>query len=198
MTKKFYQLTHCPKCGHEHTTETAFGRWLRNCEELKSEYGHIFYDVDLLPILHIAHTYKTKKYWKELQFLMAIEVKTFGTEPDLAQRDTLNILGQIIRNRKKTLNKKKIFSQVTPALDKVWSTLSHKQVWVKLYGSHLLQFSGAGPEDSDKILWDRKKINTDHLVKLLKFEIDPDTLRFLDLRIHHYKEPPTLFLSEDS
>jgi len=196
MTKKFYQSTHCPRCGHEHTIETDFGRWLRNCEELKSEYGHVFYDVDLSPALHLAHTYKTKKYGKELQFLMFVEVKTFGAEPEPAQRDSLIIIDQIMRNRKKTINKKKNFIQVYPTINKVWSTRSHKWVRARLFGFHLLQFSDAGPEDSDKILWDRKKISIDQLVKLLKFELDPDSLRPLDLRIHHRKEEPPLFYKE--
>lgn len=198
MIKEFKQKVQCPRCKKEHTVETAFGRWLRDQgkKELKPEDGHIFYDVDLLGTLWIAHTYKDKNYGKDLQFLMAIEVKTFGAEPDPAQRDTLNILGQVMRNRKETPNKKNPYIQMNPILNEVWSTLSKKRIRIKLFGTHLLQFSGAGPEDSNYILWDRKKINIDQLIKLLKFKIDPDILRPLDLRIHHRKEEPPLFYKE--
>jgi len=50
---------------------------------------------------------------------------------------------------------------------------------------HVLRFSGLGPDDSKFIEWDDKDINADTLTDLLRFDLDPDTLKPIDLRNHH-------------
>lgn len=58
----------------------------------------------------------------------------------------------------------------------------------------MLRFSGTEPGDSDSIWWDERVIDEDTLTATLSFELDPDTLRPLDLRNHHTSKVKSRFL----
>lgn len=135
---------------------------------------------------------------------MAVEIKTHGGSVSRAQRDTLHIVNQILRNRRNTTPTKKDRFVLAPFL-KVHSAILGREINLRSFGVFVLTFSGIGPEDSDVITWGggdgrakHLQITTDQLTDLLKFELDPDTLRPIGelLRNHHqthYKKNYCLF-----
>jgi hypothetical protein len=178
MTRPFYQLTDCPYCGKRITAETAFGRWIRNNPLLESSEGFSVVDQD-----YWVHRFKV--YGKRsFQLIMGIEIKTRNSSMIEAARDTLHLVNQIMRNRRQTPTKE-IKWQAGNAPIKAVSIKNRKKIFIRIYGVHLLQFSGLGPEDSTTIRWDGKNINEETLTSLLRFDLDPDTLRPIDLRSHH-------------
>lgn len=206
MTKPYKELARCPHCGEEvgdcpHcgklvTTESPFGRWVRDNKNLDSRLGHVFYDLDLTSLRYIVHKYKTKEgrmYTREIQHFMIVEIKTHGADLDDAQHDSFLLLSQLIDNERRTPNKEKIMKRLDHVVHRVFSSWLGKDVYTRLYGVHLLQFSKTNPEDSKSILWDRREISKNQLEKLLKFELNPKTLRPIDFRIHHKMEAPSLF-----
>jgi hypothetical protein len=72
---------------------------------------------------------------------------------------------------------------------KAYSTKAKKYVNVKSFGYFTLVFSETGPQDSEWIEWNGKRIDTDTLKQIVGFEIDPITFKSMDelLRIHHKK-----------
>ena len=141
---------------------------------------------------HIVHRYTFPQYGRNLQAVMIIEVKTYVdfTKKELIrvqQADSLHLINQLFRNRRTNIHKKAKWQAGTSG---VWafSLYAKRNVMVRFYGVHGLYFSGAGPEDSDRIDWDCTKINIITLKRLLRFEIDPDTLRDIDTRVHQKKE----------
>jgi len=105
MTRQYNQTYQCANCGCSTTTETSFGRWIRDNPRLDSRDGLVVYDVD-----YIVHKYKTVerpgKLSREFQLMMLVEVKTRNSDVTEEQRDTLYILNQIIENRKANRNTK--------------------------------------------------------------------------------------------
>jgi len=180
MTRGFQERTDCEHCGRTTTKETAFGRWVRKNELLDSDNGYSACDHDLR-----WHKFRTER-GREFQLYMNIEIKSFGAEPTRSQEDTMHIENQLMRNRRQTSTKKLRWQAGTSVLE-VYSSMIRRRVWVRHFGVHLLRFSGQGPEDSDWIIWDKRKIDLATLVGLLKFDLDPDTLRPMDFRSHHRK-----------
>ncbi len=178
MTRAYNERMECPHCGKEVTIETAFGRWVRNHPELRSKVGYTANDHDLR--WHKFHTEKGRAF----QFMMNIEIKTNGADLTESQHDTILIENQLIRNRRQTPTKELRYQYGTGPC-RVYSKMNRCRVWVRHFGNHLLQFSGQGPEDSEWIRWDRMKIDVEKLLAILKFELDPDTLRPMDCRSHH-------------
>lgn len=180
MTRQHNQQFHCPNCRTWLTSETLFGRWIRNNPKLDSSSGFSIVDCD-----YWVHRFRTHE-GREFQCIMLVEVKTCGADLSAAQRDTLMIVNQITRNRRETPTKARRFEAGTGVL-KAYSAMLGREVFVKAFGVHKLRFSGLGPEDSEFISWDDKAIEPDTLTKLLRFDLDPDSLRDLDLRSHHRK-----------
>jgi hypothetical protein len=119
---------------------------------------------------------------------MLVEVKTNGCDLNPAQRDTLHIVNQIMRNRNDTPTKKMVH-QAGRSIVNVRSLMNNVPVTAWCYGAHLLKFSGLGPDDSDSITWDNKhQITKEQLTDILNFDLNPDTMESMDFRIHHYKE----------
>jgi hypothetical protein len=173
MTRAFNDNIRCPKCGHVHTVETDFERWMRNCSLLDSrEAGIVRFDLDVL--LHRYKLLKDGKGCRNIQCVMFIEVKTHLASPSVSQIDTLHMISQVLRNRKPNRHSTPQRRQVLGAPNKVYSKLLKRDVRILLYGGHLLQLSGRCPATSDYILWDRKEITKDILIDLLLFERDPD------------------------
>jgi hypothetical protein len=128
-------------------------------------------DVDMT-----VHRYMTpvdKIGTRQLQALMEVEVKTRNGNPTRSQLDTYA--------------KKHV---TTRLVTKVGG------VQVFNYGISFLSFSGTSPDDSESIRWGRfnknepniswKTIDEDTLVKLLRFDLHPDSLQKHPFRRHHY------------
>ena len=152
------------------------------------------FDLDLL-----LHRYKTTtdgKGTRDIQCMMFIEIKTFMAKISDAQRDTLSLLNQVMRNRKPNIHsspRRQIKNQICRA----YSRMLKKDVTLFLYGGHLLQMDGTCPKSSSLMLWDYKPINIDCLEKLLRFEMNPDRP---DIKLDHrrranpWSDIPALFL----
>ena len=179
MTRQFNTEFHCSNCKTWQTQETMFGRWIRNNPELDSSKGYAVTDQD-----YWIHAYKTEGS-REFQCLMLVEIKTMGRNLSNAQRDTLLIVDQLMRNRKQTPTTGEIRRQAGSGLARVHSHYLGREVNLKALGMHVLTFSGLGPDDSSRITWDKKEITTETLTKILRFDLDPDTLNKLCLRNHH-------------
>ena len=173
MTRTFNERMRCPKCGHEHTVETDFERWMRNSRDLDSrKAGIVRFDLDIL--LHKYLTLEDGKSTREIQCMMFVEVKTFMATPSPAQVDTLSMLNQTMRNRKINIHKTPR-PQSIGAPRKVKSKLLNREVTLKMFGGHLLQLDSSAPDNSSLILWDYKEIDLQQLFELLRFERDPDS-----------------------
>lgn len=177
MTRPFNQQFHCNNCGCWQTQESSFSRWIRGNKELDSRSGYCVIDQDYW--IHRFKTYGDRAF----QLLMLVEIKTLNGQLSDAQRDTLHIINQFLRNRRQTPTKD-LKHQPGNALP-VKSTMNGAFVNVRAYGMHVLQFSGLGPDDSESINWDSKPIDVATLTGLLRFDLDPDSLNPLDLRNHH-------------
>lgn len=184
MTRAFGQRVHCPNCKTWITAETDFGRWVRSHPSLESKLGWSVSDIDISHESYVIHRYKTGGS-RMVQFMMDVEVGICGKEFTEAQRDTLYIRNQIIRNRRSTPTKARKHEAGGYAPQTVYSPLSQKYITLRHLGVHALIFSGLGPSDSELITWDKKPITLEQLVQLLSFEIDPDTFQPLEVRPHH-------------
>ncbi len=180
MTRQFNAMYHCNNCKTWQTQETMFGRWIRNNPALESRSGYVVSDID-----YTIHKYKTQ-YGREFQLMMFVEVKTNGSPVSESQRDTLHAVNQLTRNRRSTPTKSLKYQAQGAQTDvEIYSHSSQKNIKVRMYGFHVLQFSGLGPDDSEKITWDKKQITLEQLTSILRFDLDPDTLGVIDLRSHH-------------
>jgi hypothetical protein len=183
MTRPFEAKYHCNNCHTWQTQETELGRWIRNNPELPSS-KYCVTDLDWMVTEYKSiHQYKTA-YGRDFQLMMIVESKIMGADVNPAQRDTLHMLNQIIRNRRATPTKGLIFQSGNAPVE-VYSVINGRKVLLRHYGVHSLRFSALGPNDSEWIKWDQKEITIDQLTGLFQFNIDPDTLKPIDLRNHH-------------
>jgi hypothetical protein len=114
---------------------------------------------------------------------MLVEIKEYSGDLSASQRDTLVIANQLLRNRR---NVHAEWS--TASIRKVYSPIGRKTVEIWSYGVHLLQVFGDGnPATAQSIAWDRRKIDLWTLERLLRMEVDPDTMQDIKLRRHHSK-----------
>lgn len=183
MTRAFCGRVTCPACGAEHSAETAYERWMRNEPRLDSlSVGIVRFDCDVL--LHRYKIVVDKKSTRDLQCLMFVEVKTHGADLNQSQRDTLSMLSQVLRNRRRNRHSDRhgLHADDHLALASVKSWLLQQSVRLRMFGGHLLQLSDDDPITSEWIAWDRKLITPDQLIQLLRFELDPDTLCPIDWR----------------
>ena len=176
------------------TSETDFERWMRNNPELKSEEGICRFDLDVL-----LHRYKFEEDGKgdrTIQCMMFIEVKTGMEKLSEAQRDTLSLFNQVLRNRKPNIHSRPR-SQIENAPVTAYSKIHKRNIRLYLYGGHLLRISGTRPDNSDFIEWDgRHQLTVKELEEMLRFERDPDRPHLkLDhrRRSRSWKKAPKLF-----
>jgi hypothetical protein len=192
MTAPFRQTIPCQKCGAAVRLENPFSSWIRANPRLDSiTCALTVNDIDLL--LHKYMTWSDGHRSRIVQAIMFVEVKTFGATMSPTQRDSLYILNQVLRNRRKSLHKNSIPEQIS-ALDWVHSTIRKSRVRIKLLGGHCLQMQHETTEHG-WILWDKKEVTYEQVEGLLSFDLDPDhPKRVLDLRPHHrINSDPLLF-----
>jgi hypothetical protein len=198
MTRPFNTLVRCPHCNRDHTMEHPFFRWFRG-ERLLDSVAHWVVRSDLDCVIH---RYKTPepdgRPTREIQCMMFIEIKTHCADVPKTQHDTLSAFSQMLRNQCSNMyGRPKKKKQSGPAIRKVFSTLRGRKVTMRSYGGYVLEFSGTCPDDSSEMKWDGRLISKSQLIALLRFDLDPDTLRAPDCRRRTGKPPPTLFLVRD-
>lgn len=186
MTRPFNNTMQCPVCKTESTVETALGRWLRGCKELRSEDGINIFDEDYCCERRIVHRYKDEQGKRDVQLFMCIEVKTYGSNPSDAQKSSLSIYSQYLSNYTGNVHTQRgVTTDATGKKRKVFDKVFNRLVSVRHYGVHLLVFEKTSPEDSLWIKWDNKLISVKQFTDLMSFNIHPYTLQKLDARLHH-------------
>lgn len=147
-------------------SDVPFMAWIRAQKDLPSfsaTIGFVATDVDLF-----CHRYLTvvdKIGTREVQCLMLVEVKTRGGKPSVSQLDTLQKIDAF-------RGAKRLGGQA-----------------VRNFGVFILSLDGTEPADFE-MRWSRvggvqRSIDVRTLIRLLRFEVDPRTLRKLEFRRHH-------------
>lgn len=195
MTRPFNSRVRCQHCNGITTEESPMERWIRNNPLLSSSNGIVRYDIDIL--LHRYKTVADLKGDREIEFMMFVEVKTFNANLTLAQRDTLGLLNQVLRNRRKNKHSSPRRQMGGQPLTN-YSIAKQRRIPLRLFGGHLLQLSGAAPDTSDNMRWDGKNIDLQTLVELMMFDRDPDNLNankedWLRRRSKPFAKMPTLW-----
>lgn len=179
MTRRFATYVTCTRCGANHTAESAFQRWVRENPELDSSDGHVVSDFDFF-----VHRFMTPTAGRAIQAVMFLEVKTKWAEMRISQRKSLSIARQLIQNRRGLERLHEVTDGIRGPTIRVWN-----------FGGFELRFSGESPTDSDRITWSGKKISAETLEMLLRFDIDPQTLRPIDWRANHHRPEQTIPLN---
>jgi len=187
MTAPFRRTAKCPNCRYDIPLEDEIGQWVRTHQQLKSGDGFTFMDRDM-----ICHRFKTT-HGREFQCLMFVEWKSRGGQLNDVQRDTMHITNQMFRTDSTTPTKRGK-SHLHQVPNGAWSVMANKKVAVKAFGYHLVRMNGSTPDDSTQIMWDKQEVSKEQLIQLLRFDINPDTLRPMDWRIHHRKEKESQLL----
>lgn len=192
MTRSMNSRLQCPTCKCHMSMETHFERWMREESLLDSSSGIVRFDIDVL--LHKYMTVEDGFGRRDIQALMFVEVKTWGAKPTEAQRDTLHLLDQVLRNRRPNIHaqRNKYNAKDHVPLAKCVSAMRHREVQLRMFGGHVLVFEREGPDDSSWIRWDKTEVTKDELIDLLAFARDPDDPRLL-LDIRRRTKPLPLF-----
>lgn len=176
MTRAHNTPVECPRCGHGHTAESAFQRWMRNNPHMDSKDGHVRSDLDF-----IIHRYKSPDGSRHIQCMMFVEVKTHGAKVSESQGKTLSILRQLLQNQG---------DRSTYCSDGRGGPFR----MIRSFGGFELRMSGACPETSVWIEWNRKRISIQTLNEILTFDKNPITLKKMDWRYNHHHPDKTLDL----
>lgn len=185
MTAGWRHYVPCQVCGAQVSAEYPFDAWVREHPELDSiKDGIVITDGDKW-----VHRYAIRtggRIDKAVQYLMSVEVKAFERDLTDSQRDTLHMINQLLRTTpwKEQRLDGRLISHHAQNVRVVHSTLNGRTVQLLCYGVHKLRLSHGTPDNSEWMTWDDKKITTDQLVGLLRFDLNPDSLRVLEHRHH--------------
>jgi len=106
----------------------------------------------------------------EQWMVMFLEVKSRGKKTvETSQKNIYLLLDSVFRT---------VAGKVLPL--KLWGKIVDRKI--RYMGRHLLVMSGTRPDNSEWMLWDGKPTTEQELVRTLRFELDPNTLRPLKLR----------------
>jgi len=147
---------------------TPFAEWVRTNKELDSFRACVTnHDIDW-----IWHKYLVScdTYGKRtINHVMFIEEKSFGKDLTMPQREIMYLLDQVLR-RTKTI---RLYN------------LQHQEIAVRFWGYFKLRYDGESLPASSWIKWNKNTITTEQLTQILRFELNPRTLKPRSDRRHH-------------
>lgn len=197
MTVGFRARIACPHCAGTVNTEERWKAWIRHNPNLDSQIHGLFIgDSDLWVHKFGSRKSRVEGWNRDIQYLMMVEVKTFGKAVEAPQRDKLNAIDAVLRT--KPWKEQRELGQLMPGhpqnVRRVHSLIAGKPVRLICHGVHVLRMDDETPGTSSWLLWDDRPISREQLEGLLRYDIDPDSLRLLEHREHKQIIPqPTLF-----
>ena len=137
---------------------SEFARWRYEEPELDSHrFGLTVSDIDQV-FFHDDEDIKEA-------YILLLEVKTRGkTEMEVHEENIYTLLDAALR-----LASSKAVST------HLWGREEQRRI--RYMGWHLLVLSATRPDNSEWMLWDSKHIDKDQLVRMLRFDLDPNTLQ---------------------
>lgn len=155
--------------------ETPFSEWIRAEARLDSIRERLYVtDADYWIYQYRAHRDRVGE--RMIDSVMLVELKTFSAGLPWNQRDTLKLVNEGFR---------KAFRNSTGRLKDVRMVFGSEVRVVHFHGAFLLRLSGDRPDKSETIEWHGRRVDLDKLVDILRFAVDPLTLRPRSLRRHH-------------
>jgi hypothetical protein len=163
--------------------ESPFSQWIRAHPGLDSITERLSVtDCDFW--IHQYRAHHDKCGARAVDSIMLVELKTFCADVSYAQRDTFDLVHQLLRKSCVAKDGKRRFVRLRS------QRVGERRV-VRCFGVHTLILESDRPDRSSIMYWDGRLINEDVLVELLVFARDPDyPMRFLSTdRRHHTLHP---------
>lgn len=187
MTTAWREVVKCPKCGNLVSTEPPIKAWIRMHQDLDSRNACLCIgDCDLWVQRYGTRRTRFSGVDRDVQYLMLVEIKTHGKDLEKPQRDLLHTVNQLLRT--KWWTEKRDNGRFVPGHSQnqreVYSVMADKVVQVLCFGVHKWILSGSVLSDSEWMTWDDKLIDGDQLLKLLRFDLSPDSLKPMEHREH--------------
>lgn len=198
MTTAWRETVDCPRCGWRVSSEQPIKAWIRGHGDLDSRQACLCIgDCDLWVQKYGIRAHHTG-IDRSVMYIMLVEVKTHGRTLDDPQRELLGIVSELLRT--KPYKEQRADGRfITGHGQNVRVVRSYargrRPIQLHCYGVHVLTLSGSTPEDSKRITWDLAEVTKEQLVGILRYDLDPDTLRPIDHRSHKKRtaDMPALF-----
>lgn len=139
---------------------------------------------------------------RSVRWHMIVEIKTEDAEPSRDQAEALWVTSHLLRNIRWVDERGDDGQFVTDHAQNARIVEvdmrqfgGHQKTLIYSYGAHLLQFSGRGPADSERIRWNRHEVTADELREILEFRRHPFSRQPIRPGMHKKRreQPPTLF-----
>jgi hypothetical protein len=185
VTTGWRETVPCQRCGNQVSTEQPIKSWIRAHRDLDSRRACLCIGDSDLWVQRYGTRPRRSGVDRDTMHLMLVEIKTNARDLDASQRDLLYAVDQLLRtNGWKEERAGGRFRQGHPQNARlVYSYIAGRQVQIICHGVHKLRLSGSTPNDSDSIIWDKRPITVEQMVALLRYDLNPDSLR----PIEHYR-----------
>lgn len=201
MTAEFREVVPCPECGMAVSTEQPIKAWIRGHDQLDSRRACLCIgDSDLWIHKYGTRSTRWRGVRRDVQYLMLVEIKTHDADMTSAQRDLMWTVDQLLRSVSRSEQRAvgRFLAGHRKNVRMVHSLIAGRTVAVYCYGVHKLRLSGSTPADSDRITWDNKPIGAEQVAEVLRFDLNPDTLRPMEHRSHKKTvDMPSLFDADE-
>lgn len=186
MTAEWRETTPCLRCGTAVDTEQPVKAWIRKHEGLDSREQCLCIGDSDLWVQRYGVRRGNRGADRDVMYLMLVEVKTNGAKVNAAQRDMLVIVNDLLRTvawkDHRADGKFELGHRQNARL--VYSVIAGKKIQLLCYGVHRLTLPGATPDDSDWFQWDFNTLPIGELEKILRFDVNPDSLKPMEHRSH--------------